>query len=138
MKRPRLLRCSLAAAYFATIAWLVVTAATWPSHPLLRIAGTVPFGDKLGHFFLMGMLVLVLNYFLRGRALRAGPFSVLIGTAVGAALVVMEELSQQWLPFRTFSGADLLADALGVLAFDALSRWCIGVLVVGPRTDVVT
>lgn len=138
MNRPRLLRCSLAAAYFASLAWLVVIAATQPSHPLLRLAGAVPLGDKLGHFLLMGMLVLVLNYFLRGRALRAGPVSILVGTAAGAALIFVEELSQQWLPLRTFSAADLLADALGVLVFDLVSRRWIGVLETAPRTGVVT
>jgi len=122
MNRPRLLRCSLAAAYIAAISWLVVTAATHPSHPLLQLAGSVPLGDKLGHFLLMGMLVLVLNYLLRGRSLRIGPVSMLLGTLAGAALILFEELSQQWIPFRTFSLADLCADALGVLVFDLLSR----------------
>ena len=115
MKRPCLLHYSLSAQYFAAQGWIVVTGATQPSNPLIQLAVAGPSGEKRGHIFLMGMFVLLLNYLVRRRAFCAGPISIIVGTAAGAVLIVLEEFSRIWAPLRTFSGDDLLADGLGAL-----------------------
>jgi hypothetical protein len=62
---------------------------------------------------------LVLNYAeLRGGLLRG----VFLGTAVVAVLVVSEEISQIWIPSRSFDPLDLSADAIGILVGDLTAR----------------
>lgn len=74
-----------------------------------------PYGDKLGHFGLMGLLALLADLATGQRDLRA--------PAAVAGLVLLEELSQLWLPGRrSFDLGDLLADALGIVGFMALGR----------------
>ena len=80
---------------------------------------TIPLGDKLGHFVLMGTLAFLLNSALKGRRIRPG---VQLGGVIVAVFVVAEEISQRWLPWRTFDFGDLLADFLGIASADWLSR----------------
>jgi VanZ family protein len=123
--------------YFAALAWLVWTAGTNPHHPIIRVVTAVPYADKFGHFVLMGMLTLVFNYLLRGRALALfGRRTLCLGTLIAASLVVVEEFSQLMIASRTFSLADLAADALGIAAFDWLARNSIGVIL--PSTGCKT
>ena len=59
---------------------------------------TIPLGDKLGHFVLMGTLAFLLNSALKGRRIRPG---VQLGGVIVAVFVVAEEISQRWLPWRS-------------------------------------
>jgi VanZ family protein len=80
---------------------------------------TIPLGDKLGHFVLMGTLAFLLNTALKRRRIWPG---VQLGGVIAAVFVVGEEISQRWMPWRTFDYGDLLADFLGIALADWLSR----------------
>ncbi len=82
----------------------------------------VPAFDKIGHFALMGLLSYLANTALEGSRLRWWRFSVLKGSALVAALVIAEEVSQLWIAHRAFELADLAADAIGISAADLLIR----------------
>lgn len=79
----------------------------------LRRFYSFPHGDKVGHFFLMGLLNLSAIMLLpRGRmGCRKRVVVISIGVAV---LVGIEEVSQRYLAQRTFSLADLLASYAGI------------------------
>ena len=80
---------------------------------------SVPLGDKAGHFVLMGTLAFLLN---RALARRTIPTGLQLGGAIVAIFVVAEEISQRWLPWRTFDYGDLLADFIGIALADWLAR----------------
>ena len=80
---------------------------------------SIPLGDKAGHFVLMGTLAFLLNRALTGRTIGRGPQ---LGGVIVAVFVLAEEISQRWLPGRTFDYADLLADAMGIALADWLAR----------------
>lgn len=81
-----------------------------------------PFGDKVGHFILYGLLSLVIDLSL----FEARPDSDFGRTAVTAGLILalligLEEFSQRWFPTRTFDLFDLAASYLGVACFGWLA-----------------
>ncbi len=80
--------------------------------------GAIPYGDKLGHATLYGVMAMLLNYGLSYRKIK--------GLQLGAVLVltfaILEEFSQIYIPSRTFDLYDILADIVGVLIFSKLKK----------------
>ena len=78
---------------------------------------SIPYYDKLGHFFLMGILaflaVIALTPLFPNRPFR----STVIILGVVLSLIALEEYSQLFIPTRTFSFKDFACDLLGVLSF---------------------
>jgi VanZ family protein len=81
----------------------------------------IPHFDKLGHFFLMGVLALLVNLNLRCRRLKLPYMNVLLGSVIVFTLALVEELSQLIILYRTFDWADLLANSLGILVFGQIA-----------------
>lgn len=73
-----------------------------------------PGGDKVGHFVLMGSMALLLNIAWRQRRITLFGQQWLLGSTLLVIVVTLEELSQIWLPMRSFDWLDLLADYLGI------------------------
>ncbi len=75
-----------------------------------------PYGDKLGHFLVFGLLSLPVNMAALER--WPGNMKVVLRTTLVLAVVIgLEEFSQRWFPTRTSSAWDLMASYLGVAAF---------------------
>ncbi len=83
---------------------------------------SVPCGDKLGHFVLMGFLSFLANMLFRVRTFSFLGQRLLLGSAVVFAVVFIEECSQLFLPRRSFSLLDLSADAAGIWVFGVLAQ----------------
>lgn len=105
-------------AYLAALVVIVVVAGRGGTNEMFGFVTRVPFGDKVGHFVLIGGLGLAADVVLRFRDWRGVP----IGPAVVMVVALLEELSQIALPTRSFDLVDLAADALGIAAFTALGR----------------
>lgn len=75
-----------------------------------------PFGDKIGHFVLMGLLALALNLALTARRISLAGRSILLGSALALFFVTFEEISQVFFRTRTLSLLDLSFSYLGILA----------------------
>src|SRR5687767_7946277 len=67
---------------------------------LFRFVRQTPYGDKVGHFVLMGLFSLLLNLALSCRKIRLGAFSLLAGSLIVAVIVTLEELSQIFVRYR--------------------------------------
>ena len=80
----------------------------------------IPFHDKLGHFFLMGLLSFVVNSSFPGLRVKLWS-TVLKGSLIVASLVTLEEFSQLFITFRSFDPGDLLFDYLGIIIFGELA-----------------
>jgi VanZ family protein len=81
----------------------------------------LPYGDKIGHFFLMGTFSLLVNLALEARTVRFGRFTPLLGTLIVLLLVTLEEISQNWVDTRTFSLLDLAFDWAGIWIFGRIA-----------------
>ncbi|MCU0794907.1 MAG: VanZ family protein [Akkermansiaceae bacterium] len=78
----------------------------------------VPMGDKIGHLVLVGPLALLTNLVLRGRY-APRPFSkIMLGSFIVGSLMTLEEISQAFIPSRSFD----LIDALMNLTAAALAQ----------------
>ncbi len=81
----------------------------------------IPFGDKIGHFFLFGILTLVVNITLKFKEIKLW-MQLPLGSVIVSALVLLEELSQTFFPNRTLDISDLIADGLGIICFTILGQ----------------
>lgn len=106
--------------FLGFIAWVIYMANTGQSNAIFQLVKTTPYGDKIGHFSLFGLLTLVCNLGLKFKRLRS--INILLGTLFVLCFSFIEEASQHWISTRTLDGFDLLADTLGILLFDFISR----------------
>ena len=81
----------------------------------------LPYGDKIGHFFLMGFLAFLLNICLKNRKVSVVTMDILLGSLIVGIFVTLEEFSQSFFPVRTASIIDLAASYLGILIIGNLS-----------------
>jgi len=111
------LAVGLALGFSTFILWVIYLANTGGSSVFFDITSMIPYGDKLGHFCLFGTLTFLFNLASRCKSFPIGQFRVYYGTAVVTVFVLAEEISQAFIPSRTFDIMDLSADALGILSF---------------------
>ena len=111
----------MAAAFFGFILWIIYLANTGGHSVFFDFIRSLPYGDKLGHFCLFGVLTLILVVGSRFCAFRLGRIRIYYGVLAVTVFVVGEELSQAFIPSRTFDVVDLTADALGILLATAMA-----------------
>ena len=113
-------------ALFVLILILIVIAADLGLGPaIFPLIYLLPWGDKAGHFILMGLLSLLINSVLSAAKVRVFSFNLLKGTIIILAIVTLEELSQLLLIYRRFSFVDLLFDYLGIILFGFLADYLV-------------
>lgn len=83
----------------------------------------IPYGDKVGHFCLMGMFAFLLNLTLRAKTISVWRFNYLLGSLIVATVVTLEEFSQIYISGRTFDLIDLLFDFAGIFIFGEIARF---------------
>lgn len=83
----------------------------------------IPYGDKVGHFCLMGMFSFLLNLALKARTVQFWKFSYLLGSLIVGVIVLTEEFSQKFISGRTFDFNDLVFDFAGIILFGEAARF---------------
>ena len=106
---------------FAILLILIIIGANTGFEPF-KAFYSVPAGDKVGHFLLIGTLSFLVNASLKARRVTMGPVQLLLGSLLVALVVTAEEFSQLFLVHRSFDLLDLAADYLGILLFGQLVR----------------
>lgn len=107
----------IAASFFSFILWIIFLANTGGSSVLFDLVRAIPYGDKVGHFFLFGTLTMTFIIASRFTTFSLGGFDIYYGVVVVAIFVISEEISQAFIPSRTLDILDLLADAAGIILF---------------------
>lgn len=81
-----------------------------------------PFGDKVGHFVLYGILAFLLDLALfRSHPDRSRRWVAVRYGLILALLIGLEEFSQQFFSNRTYDLVDLTFSYLGVFCFSVLA-----------------
>jgi len=112
----------IAVVFFVFVIAVIVLADHGSLPHSVRALYDFPNGDKVGHFFLFG----VLTFFLTRAFLSSFPskprgwVALSIGLIL-ALFIALEEWSQQLFPTRTFDLLDLLASYAGIVAFALLA-----------------
>lgn len=108
--------------YILVLAGIIFIADRKSTRYLLNFIGNIPYGDTLGHFFLMGTLSFLVNLVLQAKTVGFGKLRYLLGSLLVAVIVTIEEFSQLFIRGRTFDWTDLAADFVGILIFGELAR----------------
>ncbi len=103
--------------FFIFISYIIFLADTADYNFAFRVVGHIPYGDKICHALLYGMMAFLLNYGLGFRKLHL--FGVMaitpyMGSVIVLVFATLEECSQYYIPSRTFDLWDLVADFVGV------------------------
>ena len=107
--------------FFVFILWVIYLANTGQHNGLFKLTTAIPYGDKIGHFFLFGLLAFLANLSVKCRCFSFGKFSVYWGSFIVLVFVSVEELSQHFLPTRTLDIYDYGADIIGISCATFLS-----------------
>src|SRR5215471_1419055 len=103
MNNRNLHRIRIACILFAIFLGLIVYAADRNiGAPYFEMVRSLPLGDKVSHFLLMGTLATLANLALKCRSAGGSRFSPGLGTIIVTVVVVAEEVSQIWIPSRSF------------------------------------
>ncbi|MFP4845807.1 VanZ family protein [Winogradskyella sp. PE311] len=106
----------IALLFFLFIVWIIYSANVGNQTIFFDFVSAIPFGDKLGHFFLFGIFTLFLNLALDFKPMNLFK-KIPLGTVIISICIILEELSQVFFPNRTLDALDLIADILGILTF---------------------
>jgi len=114
----------LTIAYVAFLTCVIIGADLGLLSPIFQWLQHVPFGlgDKLCHFFFVGMLCFFVSATLTAGMKRRRKRTVIFSTiAILAVLATLEECSQSLFASRSFSQFDMLANVFGIVTFGMLA-----------------
>ena len=102
---------SITLCYVILLAGIIFVADIKSTRYMLNFIGNIPYGDKIGHFFLMGIFSFLVNLTLKARRV----YWILLGSLIVGSIVTLEEFSQIFVRGRSFDLSDLAADFTGIL-----------------------
>lgn len=100
--------------FFSFIIWMISQADLDQSNVIMDMGHAVPWGDKIGHFSLFGIMALLLNVALHFRRINIKKRLFHLGSVIVFAFAVVEEFTQLAFSTRTFDLLDMLFDLLGI------------------------
>ncbi len=108
--------------FFIFISFIIFLADTADHNFAFRLIGHIPYGDKIAHMILYGLMALFLNYGLNFKSKKIFGFNMQIGAIIVLTFAGVEEITQYWLPSRTCDIFDFVGDMVGVTLFSLLRR----------------
>ncbi|MEM6644262.1 MAG: VanZ family protein [Bacteroidota bacterium] len=100
--------------FFFFVLWLIIEADLNRSNFISEIGHSIPWGDKIGHFSLFGILALLLNTAIRFRQISIFRRKFHLGSVIVFAFAIAEEFTQIAFSTRTFDLLDMLFDLVGI------------------------
>ena len=112
---------------FSLFIILIIVLADSGNLGILRIANQIPYGDKIGHFVLYGILILLLDLTSVRSLPNRSPKLIIVTMGLLLALLIgLEEFSQKYFSKRTFDLVDLTFSYLGVTFFSWVAMKSVG------------
>ncbi len=109
-------RVMLALAFLVVLGMIIYFADTGTMPKMIHRLYAFPYGDKVGHFVLMGLLTLAFNLAFSYRRIALGSRRLLLGSVLAFIVVTIEELTQAFFQTRSASPLDLSASYLGIFS----------------------
>ena len=99
--------------FFLFILWIIVVTDSGRSNVLIDAVRAIPYGDKLGHLILFGVLAALVSFSLTRQKKKY--FGLPLGCALVLVFALLEELSQGFFTStRTLDIGDVVADLVGI------------------------
>ena len=108
--------------FFLFIGFIIYLADTANQNFAFLMIGSIPYGDKIMHCLLYGIMALLLNYGLNFKSKKIFGFNMQVGALIVLTFAGLEEITQYWLPSRTCDIFDFVADTVGVVLFSLWRR----------------
>jgi len=118
----------ITALFISFLSWFLYLANAGVDHIVFAVMRQIPYGDKLSHIGVYGILALLLNLSLRGKKIHFYQASFYLGSLLTLILVGIEETSQQFLPTRSQDWLDYVASCIGVLLTATITPFTIRTL----------
>lgn len=112
---------TLALSFLAFIFWIIIQADLGQSIAMGKLVRQLPYGDKMGHFLLYGMLAFLVNLALKNRKFPILGHQVLLGGLLVLVFALLEECTQLALSTRDFELWDMFCDLVGIVLFSWLA-----------------
>ena len=112
---------TLALSFLTFICWIIIQADLGQSIALSKLIRHLPYGDKMGHFLLYGILAFLVNLALKNRKLTIFGHQVLLGSLLVLVFALLEECTQMALSTRDFELWDMFCDLVGIVLFSWLA-----------------
>jgi len=110
-------RVALPLGFFIFISFIIFLADTANYNFAFRFLGHIPYGDKIGHIVLYGIMAWLLNFGLRFKSYKIFGFNMQLGALIVILFAIIEEGTQYYIPSRSFDLYDILGDFIGVILF---------------------
>jgi len=110
-----LLRVGLPSTFFIFIIGIIYLADSANHNFAFRLVGHIPYGDKIAHASLYGLMAFLLNFGLGFKTKKILGISMQLGAVIVLLFAGIEELSQYYFPSRTLDIYDFIADIVGVV-----------------------
>ncbi|MBB1353021.1 VanZ family protein [Pseudoalteromonas sp. SR45-5] len=114
---------TISVVFLGFIVWIIYLANTAQHSIFFEFVASIPYGDKLGHFCLFGLLTLGANFAFKLKSFTLLSLKIYLGSSVVFVFVLVEELSQYFIPSRTLDATDLLADIVGIITFSLVTKF---------------
>lgn len=119
-KKLNILVSLCAFSFFVFILYIIYLADTNKSSIFFDFVKSIPYGDKLGHIGLFGLLTFLVSWALKFKAVTFKKVKIYYGAILVFSFAFLEELSQAFYPNRTLDIYDLFADIIGIVLFSIL------------------
>lgn len=97
------------------IIYIILSASLGWYNPFFAFVNKIPFGDKVMHVILLGTFAFCVNVLLGFHTFKISKYQLLTGSVIMFLFATVEEISQYWIPTRTFDLLDLAANYIGIL-----------------------
>jgi VanZ family protein len=101
--------------FIVFVIFIILSASLGWDNPFFPLVNKIPFGDKVMHVILLGTFAFCANVLLRFHRFKISKYQLLTGSVIIFLLATLEEISQYWIPTRTFDLLDLTANYIGIL-----------------------
>jgi VanZ family protein len=108
--------------FLGFIIWIIYLANTAQNSVFFELVASIPFGDKLGHFLLFGLLTLAANFVFKLKKITLFSINIYAGSVIVFFFALIEELSQHFIASRTLDANDFIADIIGIVVFSVLTK----------------
>jgi len=99
--------------FFVFILWVIYLANTGSESIFFDLVQAIPYGDKIGHIVLYGILSFALSLVLNFRSVFIVNIKIYYGVIIVALFAFIEEITQAFYPNRTLDLLDIFADIIG-------------------------
>lgn len=121
MKFKKFIFSILALCFAIFVGYTIYAANTKTPFFFIEFIKNIPYGDKIGHFCLIGSMCFLLNMALKVRKIGFMNFNFLLGNFIIFIIISLEEVTQIFIPSRTFDLLDLFFNYLGIFVFGKLA-----------------